>query len=277
MVLYNSDPDQVREAIRSCTSGTLKAQLSVIDNSPHRKLQRVVEDMNASYVSTGRNLGFGAGHNLALRESLAKSRYHLVLNPDVYFGPEVLPTLYAFMEANPEIGLVMPRVLYPDNQEQHLCKRLPSPLDLIVRRFGGAWAQNLFQKRIRHYMLCDLDLRVPRVVPSLSGCFMFLRTDVLRRVGLFDERFFMYMEDVDLCRRVGTVAQTVFFPEVSIHHGYQRGSYRDSHLLGHHAASAFRYFRKWGWFSDDEREQRNQEAYSEAGMLDLSGSTSRRA
>ena len=277
MVLYNSDPDQVREAIRSCTAGTIKADLTVVDNSPHQELKALVEEFGASYLPTPNNLGFGAGHNLALRESLEESTYHLVVNPDVHFGPEVLPTLYAVMQANPEIGLVMPKVLYPDNQEQHLCKRLPGPLDLMVRRFGGSWAQRLFEKRSRRYMLGDLDLSVPRVVPSLSGCFMFLRTAVLRRVGLFDERFFMYMEDVDLCRRVGSVAQTVFFPEVSIHHGYQKGSYRDPHLLAHHSTSAFRYFQKWGWFADEERERRNRAAYSNESILDVSGVTIRKA
>ena len=181
------------------------------------------------------------------------------------------------MQANSEVGWVMPKVLYPDNQEQLLCKRLPHPLDLIVRRFGGGWARRLFQKRIRRYMLCDVDLSVPRIVPSLSGCFMFLRTEALRRVGLFDERFFMYMEDVDLCRRVGKVSQTVFFPEVSIYHGYQKGSYSDPHLLALHAKSAFRYFQKWGWFSDPEREERNRMVYTSESILDLSSAVSHRA
>lgn len=267
MVLYNSDPGQVRKAIRSCLAGKARAQLTVVDNSPHENLRPFVEEHGAHYVPNPANIGFGAAHNLAIRESLKQSTYHLVVNPDVRFTPEVLPTLYDFMEANPDVGLVMPRVLYPDNQEQLLCKRLPDPLDLIVRRFGGSWGQKLFQQRIDRYMLRDVNLGVPRAVPCLSGCFMFLRTEVLREIGLFDERFFMYMEDVDLCRRIGKVARTMFFPEVAIYHGYQKGSYRDPHLLAHHAASAFRYFQKWGWFSDDDRRERNQAVCSEESTL----------
>jgi GT2 family glycosyltransferase len=161
----------------------------------------------------------------------------------------------------------MPQILYPDNQQQLLCKRLPEPQDLIVRRFGGSLGQKLFRERIERYTLRDVDLSVPRVVPSLSGCFMFIRVDVLRQVGLFDERFFMYMEDVDLCRRIGKVSRTVFFPGVSIYHGYQKGSYRDPHLLMHHTASALRYFDKWGWFSDRDREERNQAVYSDESVV----------
>jgi GT2 family glycosyltransferase len=267
MVLYESDPRQVREAIRSCLSGSIKVQLTVVDNSPHQKLRPLVEKLGALYVPSARNLGFGAGHNVALRQSLRKSKYHVVLNPDIQFDTSVLPTLFDFMEENPDVGLVMPQVLYPNNDEQLLCKRLPEPIDLIVRRFGGMIGQKLFRERIERYMLRDVDLSVPRVVPSLSGCFMFIRVDVLRKVGIFDERFFMYMEDVDLCRRVGEVAQTVFFPDVSIYHGYQKGSYRDPHLLMHHTISALRYFGKWGWFSDLERQNRNQAVYSDNSIV----------
>lgn len=267
LVLYESDPKQVREAIRSCVGGQLKVDLTVVDNSPHQKLRPVVEKLGTTYVSSSENLGFGAGHNVALRESLKSAKYHIILNPDIWFGESVLPTLFDFMEDNPEVGLVMPQVLYPNNEEQLLCKRLPEPMDLIVRRFGGSLGQRLFRDRVDRYMLRDVDLSVPRVVPTLSGCFMFIRVEVLRQVGLFDERFFMYMEDVDLCRRIGTVARTVFFPEVSIYHGYTKGSYRDPQLLMHHTVSALRYFGKWGWISDVDRDERNRAVYSDQSIV----------
>lgn len=95
-------------------------------------------------------------------------------------------------------------------------------------------------------------------IPSLSGCFMFARMDILRQVGGFDERFFMYAEDLDLCRRIGQVSRTVFFPKVSIMHTYAKGSYHDAKLLRHHIVSLIRYFNKWGWFFDAERRRVNR-------------------
>jgi GT2 family glycosyltransferase len=86
-------------------------------------------------------------------------------------------------------------------------------------------------------------------------------------VGLFDERFFMYMEDVDLCRRIGEVSKTLFYPDVSIYHDYGKGSYRDANLLKHHLRTAFRYFQKWGWVNDRDRELRNQDIYREENIL----------
>jgi GT2 family glycosyltransferase len=87
---------------------------------------------------------------------------------------------------------------------------------------------------------------------------MFMRTAILQQVGLFDPRFFLYMEDVDLCRRIGAVSQTLYYPHARVIHGYAKGSYRDPHLLRLHLASAVRYFNKWGWFFDPVRSRLNR-------------------
>jgi hypothetical protein len=90
-------------------------------------------------------------------------------------------------------------------------------------------------------------------VPNLSGCFMLLRVDVLNIVGLFDEQFFMYLEDTDLSRRINNQFQTMYYPEVSIIHKYEKGSYKVFKLLVYHIQSAFKYFNKYGWFFDPVR------------------------
>ncbi len=94
-------------------------------------------------------------------------------------------------------------------------------------------------------------------VPSLSGCFMFIRTDVLKQIGGFDKRFFMYAEDLDLCRRVGEVTRTMYYPEVSVFHEYEKGSYKNRKLLKYHICSVIKYFNKWGWVIDRKRKKRN--------------------
>ena len=95
-------------------------------------------------------------------------------------------------------------------------------------------------------------------VPSLSGCFMFMRVDVLRKIGGFDERFFMYAEDLDLSRRIGTVSDTIFNPNIIVMHGYDKGSYKSWKLLRFHIFSVFKYFNKWGWFFDSYRKDINK-------------------
>ena len=210
-----------------------------------------------------------------MRRAIQSSRYHIVCNPDIRCAPDVLEELEAFMEAQPEIGLVMPRVLYPDGREQRLCKMLPTPVDLLVRRFLGPMGERLARRSGDRYQLRHVDLRVAREIPSLSGCFMFLRSSVLREVGLFDPRYFLYMEDVDLCRRIGAVAQTVFYPAVSVTHGYAKGSYKSRKLMLHHVVSAARYFSKWGWMFDQGRRLLNArtEVLEDAGTRVLTAGT----
>jgi hypothetical protein len=90
-------------------------------------------------------------------------------------------------------------------------------------------------------------------VPNLSGCFMLMRCDALKYAGMFDDRFFMYLEDTDLSRRINQQFQTVYYPEVSIIHHYEKGSYKSNKLLLYHISSAFKYFAKYGWFFDTVR------------------------
>jgi GT2 family glycosyltransferase len=258
IVVYKNDPDEVVAAINSFLSAPLRIRCTVVDNSPTPALRQCVTDCGAKYIYAEGNLGFGRGHNLALRSDCDLSEYHLVLNPDVHFTQDIPAAIYRFMNENLDVGLVMPRICYPDGSDQQLCKQIPAPIDLISRRFGGAIGRSIFAKQLRRYELRRLDMRVTREIPCLSGCFMFIRSATLREVGFFDERYFMYMEDVDLCRRIGEKNKTVFYPEVAVTHGYAKGSYSDPKLLKYHLQSAFRYFCKWGWIFDSERRRLNE-------------------
>ncbi len=258
IVVYNTDPDEVVSAVKSVLSVPLRVRCTVVDNSPTPALRPCVTDCGATYIYAGENLGFGGGHNLAMRSDCEASEYHLVLNPDVNFSKDVPAAIYRFMNENLDIGLVMPRICYPDGTDQRLCKQIPAPIDLISRRFGGTIGRSLFARQLSRYELRHLDMSVVREIPSLSGCFMFIRSAALREVGFFDERYFMYMEDVDLCRRIGVRHKTVFYPEVTVTHGYAKGSYSNPTLLKYHLQSALKYFFKWGWICDSGRSRLNK-------------------
>jgi GT2 family glycosyltransferase len=257
IVLYRNDPAQVRAAIRSFLSTPLNVKIAVIDNSPEDLLRSVVLKEGADYIFAGKNIGFGAAHNIAIRNYVGQCDYHLILNPDVVFGPETIPALHKFMQTHSTVGLVMPKIFYPNHREQRLCKLLPTPMDLIFRRFIGEAAKRLMRERMARYLLEGVDLTKPCFVPSLSGCFMFVRMDALDSVGLFDERFFLYLEDVDLCRRIAERWETFFYPDVSIVHEYANGSYQNLTHLRLHMVSAWKYFNKWGWLRDPTRDALN--------------------
>lgn len=245
IVLFCNPREQIQKVIESVRESRIPYQLFLVDNSPRDgffswlKLNDYEE-----YIFLGKNVGFGAGHNVAISQSRKMGcSYHLVLNPDVYFGPDVLKTITDFMDGNPSVGLLTPKVLYPNGQIQYLCKRLPKPYDLFIRRFGP---KSLREKNNYHFEMRDHNYDEVMEVPSLSGCFMFFRMPVLTQIKGFDERFFMYMEDVDISRRSGEVAKNLHFPTVTIYHEHGKGSYKSLRLLWYHISSVFMYFAKWG-------------------------------
>lgn len=207
------------------------------------------------------NRGYGCGHNVALRMAMEEgSQYHLVVNPDVWFGAEVIPALWRLMEEDETIAHVMPKVLFLNGSVQCLAKLLPTPWDLFCRFFLPA---RLISKRNDRFELRHSGYDKEMNVPFLSGCFMFFRMSALKSEGIFDERFFMYMEDVDITRRLHAKYKTLFFPSVSIYHRFSRLSYHNWHLSLAHMVSVVKYFNKWGWIYDKGRRRFNKRLLKE--------------
>jgi GT2 family glycosyltransferase len=258
IVAYKTNHAELEQVVRCCRGSSLRVEIFVVDNSPSDELAFVCSALGIKYVHTTKNVGFGTAHNIAFNNS-STSKYHLVLNCDVQFKYDTLEQLVAFMELNESAGLVMPRVLYPDGSPQKLCKRLPTPFDILARRVVPKSLNRLFQDQMNAFELSDLDMSKVLSVPYLSGCCMLLRKKALRDVGMFDERYFMYFEDLDLTRRIHQRYQTVYYPRATIIHRHERGSHKSMRLLFCGIHSAVQYFNKWGWFWDSERDRINHE------------------
>jgi len=258
IVVYKSNPKLLRDAIESYLAAAPGSDLYIIDNSPGDEAREHCNYPGTHYFFNGYNMGFGAAHNLALKKALeSASEYHLVLNPDIYFAPEAVKNLTEFMDTNTDVGLVMPKILYPDGRLQPLCRLLPSPATLLMRRFLHPFKK--VSSKINHtYEMHFSGYDRVMDVPFLSGCFMFLRVDSLRSTGLFDESIFLYTEDIDLSRRLHRRYRTVFFPGATVYHHHVRESYKNLKVFVRHTRSAITYFNKWGWFTDSEREQINR-------------------
>jgi GT2 family glycosyltransferase len=267
IVLYNNEPEKIHFVLKCLAESSLDIQASVIDNSRKPILLDLSCVPKADYIKTSKNIGFGTAHNLAIKKSLESgTKYHLVLNPDIYFPSQAIEDLYNYMEAHPDVGNIMPLVCYPDGENQYLAKLLPTPGTLAVRLFHHMLPSRLVEKVNRKYEIQDLPLDRPVQVPALSGCFMFLRCEALRRVGLFDERFFLYFEDYDLIRRINSKYKVIYYPEVSIIHHFERASRKNPVAFFHHILSAVKYFNKWGWVRDEQRKVRNQKVLCEIAL-----------
>lgn len=271
IVLYNNKAETVQKAINSFLNTKLSIKLYIIDNSPDGRKLPVFKDERIEYISCQHNIGFGAGHNIAIRMAAEKSKYFLILNPDIYFDKGTLEKLFGFMENNNDIGSVMPKVLYPDGSLQYLCRLLPNPYDMLLKKINSKIFGPLLNLQKSRYELRFADYNKPMDAPYLSGCFMFIRTEVFEKVGIFDERFFIYFEDVDLSRRIRRLYRTHYCPEAVICHGYERGSNKDMGHFRHLIFSGVKYFNKWGWFFDRERKSVNNETIRRLDVLEITG------
>jgi len=222
------------------------AEILLVDN---RSADGTGEWMSRSYPAVNtlfnpNKAGYGENHNLNLQR--AQGRYFIIMNSDMTVVPDVFAVLRDYMDSHPEVGIVAPKILNPDGTIQGLIKRYPTVWDLFLRRFMPRRLRCYFRRRMDYYEMRDVGYERECEVPFLSGAFMFCRTDLLKSLGGFDPGFFLYFEDVDLCRRVQKTQRTMYFPKTRVFHFWHRSAHNKLIFTWYFLRSAARYFRKWG-------------------------------
>jgi len=221
--------------------------VTLIDNTP---ADGAADWVAAHYPRTAirRNVvrrGFAANANAGMRA--AGSRYALLLNPDVTCLPGLLDRLIDFMDRHPETGIAAPQLFHEDGTRQPNCRRFPTPGTLAIRalRADEIWKTS----HVRRYLMEDEPVCAGGV-DWVTGAVLVARRAALETVGLLDERYFMYWEDMDWCYRMRRAGWGVFLvPEARAIHLHRREGVRRpfsragrAQLLG-----AMRFFRKFGW------------------------------
>ncbi|RQR67954.1 glycosyltransferase family 2 protein [Burkholderia sp. Bp9015] len=204
-------------------------------------------DVECTVLTGHGNIGYARGHNLSI--DAARSDYHLILNPDIDTAPEALNRALDFMDTHPEVGLLTPWIGDDRGDVQYLCRRFPALLDLLVRGFLPLRMRRWFAGRLARYEMRDLinNRDIVWDPPIISGCFMLFRTEVLKKLGGFDPRYFLYFEDYDLSLRTHDVARVAYVPSVRvIHHGGGASRKGFAHIRMF-AASAFKFYNRFGW------------------------------
>lgn len=200
------------------------------------------------------NVGYGAGHNLAL--PFLNGGFHIVLNPDVELERDALANAVTFLDSHPDTGLIAPLVRSDAGGIEYLCRRYPSVLTLLVRGFFPSRLRMCFTDRLARYELRDvigasgelLNARSEPFEPQIiSGCFMLYRTSVFKALGGFDPRYFLYFEDYDLSLRTARVSRIAYVPQVRIVHSGGGAARKGRTHIGMFIISAFRFFVRFGW------------------------------
>lgn len=216
-------------------------KLYIVDNGSTDGTPEYIEKNfpQVTVIRSGKNVGFGAGHNVVINS--VESRYHAIINPDIVLNENAIKKMADYMEENPDIGLLSPRICFPDGRDQILGKRNPRLKYLVASRLRGDEPSKL----LREYAMLDSDLSKPIQIENATGCFMFLRTEILKNIGGFDDGYFMYFEDADLARRINEISKCVYYPYAIVNHVWGRDSKRNFKLMCVHIDSMLRYFRKW--------------------------------
>jgi len=244
------------DSIRQADLGGLSYEVILVDNASGDDLSGLsTGQANWRLIQSPKNLGMGGGNNLGIGE--AAGEYILILNPDTIIRKDAIPVLWRYLKEHPDTGLVGPKLLYPDGQLQHSCSRFPDFFMPVLRRtFMG----DFFKSWRDRFTMNDFDHSSIREVDWLMGsCLMFRKQIPLVSGGifspLFDERYFMYFEDTDLCRQAWTKGLKVIYnPEAVLTHDHKRQSARypwyqavfKDRLARQHILSWLRYFAKWG-------------------------------
>ena len=243
IVTYNS-ANEISKVLNSLLEANVSnLEIFVVDNASTDNTAQIVSKHfpQIKLVCSQNNIGFGRGHNLVLDQ--IDSDYHIFINPDITIEKGEIEKMVSYMEANPDTVILTPRVFNIDGTEQFLPKRSPK----FKYLFGGRLEKKLkVARRWRsEYTMREESINQPIQIDFCTGCFMFCRTNTLKTVGGFDQRYFLYFEDADLTRKMQKTGRTMFVPYVHVTHEWKRenGKISKGFFIALH--SMFKYFWKW--------------------------------
>ena len=248
--------DDVKEAITSVNEHlkSIDFKITVISNSEYDAViqdKLKLEFSEVNIIFNDKNTGYAGGVNRALE--CINSNYMFILNPDGRILNDGMTVLLADMAADSSIAIMGPRVVDEHGEIQPSCRNFPKPYTFIfLRTFLNKFT---FTKNEQYrYLIEDFDRKNPKEVDWVSGGAMLVNVDIVKKIGGMDERYFLYMEDVDWCRTLNLSGYRIkFHPALEVLHAGQHSSINNglSSILVKttrwHLTSLFKFFMKWGW------------------------------
>lgn len=232
---------------------TLDFEIIVVDNnSQDGSIEMLAKNFPAvKIIANKENLGYAKGVNIGVMAS--RGTFVAIFNPDIFINKGSLESCVNYLENNLETDIVGPRLTNPDGSLQNSCYRYPKIYTPFVRRtfFGATY---FGKKELDRYLMRDFSHNESVDVNWLLGGALLCRKSALLVVGLFDERYFLYFEDTDICRKINSLGKkVVYLPSASMVHMHRRES-ADFGIIKslskkatrEHIKSAIKYFIKWG-------------------------------
>lgn len=239
--LVNSIPKKIKYKIFIVDNGSRDLN---VNSDIENELSIFFPKLPIFYILSPKNGGYGYGHNQVILKSDAE--YHLILNNDVYLMSDTLKNALNFMQEHKSVGMLVPDVYDMEEKRVYLCRHNPSLWIGFLRRFAPRGLKKIFQNKLNKFEMQDKNYNeVMFKLSNPTGCFMFCRLELLKNLGGFDEKFFMYYDDSDLGRRMAKISQIAYSPTVKIKHIWRRASYQNKRMAWIASKSALYYSWKW--------------------------------
>lgn len=246
IVTYNN-ADKIEQAVASIlehTAGT-DFRLIISDNMSTDGTPQIIREKfpQVTVVENKENGGFGKGHNAVM--DMLDSDYHFIINPDIILTDNAVEQFIEYFEAHRDVVMAVPKLLYEDGREQFTPKRTPTLRYMLggrLERFGG-----VFRRWRDEYTFRGENVTEPVDCGFCSGCFICIRTEIFKKAGGFDERYFLYSEDADLTREAQKYGRTMYLPQIAVTHLWERAYMKSGKYFFIQLGSMFKYFGKWGF------------------------------
>lgn len=227
-----------------------EVEVYVFDNHSSEEYQKKLREYESDHFTItffAENKGFGFGHNYNAR--LANEELFLVCNPDVLINQKSVALMVDYMKKHPEVSLTAPKVLNADGTPQYLMRQKLDVFDYMIRFVPFKAVKKIFDDRLSKYECREVtDSDEIQEVLFVSGCFMLFQKKDFDAINGFDERFFMYFEDNDICRRLRDAGgKIIYLPQATIIHFYGKEAHKSRKIFGIFMRSMKTYFDKWGW------------------------------
>lgn len=249
IVVYRnySDVKKALKTIENYTSKKIQKQIYIVDNGTRVSDLKDITDFKTfieqysdiEYIDLKDNIGFGKGHNYIIDK--LDSKYHAIVNPDILLKEDSFSKILKYMDENNDVGMCIPKIIGMDGEILRVYREEVTIWDMFIRMFF----KKALKKRFDKHTLQDKDYTKEFQVPFGQGSFLVIRTELFKELNGFDENYFMYMEDADLCKRVNYYSKLMYYPGTTVIHKWEKGSHKNKKLFMYHVKSMIYYFKKW--------------------------------
>jgi len=253
IVIYQSNLDDIKNIINILSLCKIVNEILIHDNSKSNYLEKHIDLNNKkiSYLFNNKNIGYGPGHNKNFKRKKHNSKFFLVINTDIKFNSRFLYMICDELTSSNKAGALIPKIFDYNGNHKSSFREFPNIFTLIFRFL-------IAKLKLKYLINLFIEQTVIRKFPLAQGPFILLPSKIFEEINGFDERFFLYMEDIDLQRRIYDKGYSIKFSNLYIYHKHNKESFRNIKVFFYHIHSCVKYFLKYGFIFDKKRNLYNK-------------------